>query len=323
MSHPLPSTSPRRMTESLDPVDQAIVALLCEDGRVPVARIAERINISAATARQRLDRLLASRDIRVVGLVDPALLGTPVMAYLVVDTDARTSSVAGELAHIAEAQWIATVTDLVTVLVQVSTKDNASLVKLIDERIRPVAGVNTVRVQHVLRSFITPYAFGSSASGTAEPTAWVEGAGRGIDDADRLILGVLQSDGRATFTDLAHTCGLSVPATRQRFLRLSSRSLVRIHCRIAPSLLGMHAIGTIRILCRANSTRVASRLTQLPEAVWMAQTAGQYDMNLEVICRDREHLAGVYRQVRDMDEVAESVLLPHQDVVKQTSRWSH
>lgn len=67
----------------LDGIDQQILDLLQEDGRRTIADIAERVNLSAAPVKRRIDRLEA--DGVIVGytaVLSPAALGRRVHAYV-------------------------------------------------------------------------------------------------------------------------------------------------------------------------------------------------------------------------------------------------
>lgn len=68
--------------ESLDDIDRAILDLLTEDGRRTVADIAERVNLSPAPVRRRIDRL--ERDGVIAGytvVLDHAKVGAAIEAF--------------------------------------------------------------------------------------------------------------------------------------------------------------------------------------------------------------------------------------------------
>lgn len=320
---PAPAPLPLPLRDTVPAVDRAIITALVTDGRITVARLAERTGTSPSTAGHHLDRLLDDRSVTVTGMVVPALLGNPVLAYLVVTTDTHAAAVARALAGVDAAEWITAMTDLTTVIMQVSAPDNAALVALVDTAVRTTPGVRSVSVRTVLRGFTTAY----STMGTAPSTGVVHPvpmtAPTTVDAADRAILLALQADGRASFTALAETCGLSVPATRNRVLRLLDRGLVTVRCKIAPELFDLHRGASLMLTCTGDTTRTARALARIPEAMWVMQLTGDRDLSLEVRCHDDAHVAEVYRQVTALDTVGEVDLLLHDTMTKRTTRWSH
>lgn len=318
---------PFAFPDSVPDIDRAIIGQLGLDGRVTVSRLAELTGATPATVRHHLNALLSSGRVSVVGLADPALLTRPTIAYLTVHTIAAAGTVAALLAEADATEWIATTNDLSTVICQVSCQDNASLVAFIDTEVRPLDGVRSVSVHSILRSFSTPYSSLGSSDEGAPPAVWTGNSPDTtmpeIDATDRLILGSLQVNGRASFTALADACGLSVPATRQRFLSLRSRSLVHIRCHIAPEMFGLGTGATLRMVCLDHSTRTAQALAAIPEATWVTQLTGTWDLALEVQCRDTAHLSEIYRQVAAMPAVGETELHQYDTLVKSSFRWSH
>ena len=71
---------------ALDAVDRAIVHELVADGRLSVSALADRVNVSRATAYARLERLTAAGVITGFGaVVDPARIGLPITALILVN----------------------------------------------------------------------------------------------------------------------------------------------------------------------------------------------------------------------------------------------
>ncbi|MEK3937439.1 Lrp/AsnC family transcriptional regulator [Sporosarcina sp. FSL W7-1349] len=60
-----------RIPPELDALDEEIVKLLIEDGRMPNTEIAERLHIAEATARRRINRLKEEKIIKVVAVRNP------------------------------------------------------------------------------------------------------------------------------------------------------------------------------------------------------------------------------------------------------------
>ncbi|MGH8995001.1 MAG: Lrp/AsnC family transcriptional regulator [Acidimicrobiales bacterium] len=73
---------------ALDSVDAALVRELVADGRASVSALAERVNVSRATAYTRFERLLQSGVITGFrATVDPAKAGLPIAALILVNLE--------------------------------------------------------------------------------------------------------------------------------------------------------------------------------------------------------------------------------------------
>ena len=78
----------------LDDIDKRIVVELQRDGRISYADLGPIVGLSAAAVRQRVQRILDSGIVKVVGVTDPQALGFPVMAMLGVQVDGDVTQIA-------------------------------------------------------------------------------------------------------------------------------------------------------------------------------------------------------------------------------------
>jgi Lrp/AsnC family transcriptional regulator for asnA, asnC and gidA len=57
--------------KKLDTLDNRIISLLVEDGRMPIGDMAARLNVTAPTLRKRIKKLEKSGILKISGLIDP------------------------------------------------------------------------------------------------------------------------------------------------------------------------------------------------------------------------------------------------------------
>ena len=87
----------------LDDVDNAIIALLREDGRMPYRTIAASVGVTEATVRSRVRRLEESDTMRVVAVTDIGAAGYDMLLAIGVQVESRSpEEVARELAALRE-----------------------------------------------------------------------------------------------------------------------------------------------------------------------------------------------------------------------------
>src|ERR1700729_3958336 len=90
----------------LDALDEAIVAVLQEDGRRSYGEIGEAVGLSEAAARQRVNRLRESGLMRIVAVTDPVALGRGVVATVGLRVSGDSRAVAARLAQVAEVEYV-------------------------------------------------------------------------------------------------------------------------------------------------------------------------------------------------------------------------
>lgn len=96
-------------TFQLDAVDRQIVEALRADGRMSVNQLASRVNVSRATAYQRLARLRSTGVIRRFTVeVDPRKLGLPIAVLVLVSVVQHAWRDVGErLRRLPGVEWLA------------------------------------------------------------------------------------------------------------------------------------------------------------------------------------------------------------------------
>ncbi len=119
-----------------------------------------------------------------------------------------------------------------------------------------------------------------------------------LDELDFSILKLLQKDGRMSFTVMAEKLGVSISNIRTRTGKLIEDKTIQIVGRVNPDKVGFHAYAHIKISVRpANMIEyVASQLLEYPEVSFLASTSGDFDLEVDVMCRDNSHLVQVVNE---------------------------
>lgn len=114
----------------------------------------------------------------------------------------------------------------------------------------------------------------------------------GLDALDFSILSYLQQDGRMSFTVIAEKLNVSIGTVRTRFNKLIEDGTINIIGRVDPSKVGFHCYAHIAVYVRPASLKekVAAQIAKLKEVSFLAMTSGEYDLEVDVMCRDNDHL---------------------------------
>lgn len=129
----------------------------------------------------------------------------------------------------------------------------------------------------------------------------------GLDPLGKAIVRQLQQDGRRSYTAIAAAVGLSEAAVRQRVRTLLDSGLLQIVAVVDPLTLGFGVMASIGVMADGDSRTVADALSAIHEVDYCVLTTGRYDLQLEVVCRDNEHLLTVLNdQIRTVDGVRDT-----------------
>ncbi|MBV9659739.1 MAG: Lrp/AsnC family transcriptional regulator [Acidimicrobiales bacterium] len=153
-------------------------------------------------------------------------------------------------------------------------------------------------------------------------TTLIDDPGSGLDAVSKRIIEQLQQDGRRSYAAIARAVGLSEAATRQRVQRLIDERVVQIAAVTDAAAIGFHRMALLGIKVEGDIRRVAEELTALPEAEYVVICAGQFDVLVELLCVDDEHLLQVIDEsVRTIAGVTSTETFVYLKVAKETYQW--
>jgi Lrp/AsnC family transcriptional regulator for asnA, asnC and gidA len=113
-----------------------------------------------------------------------------------------------------------------------------------------------------------------------------------MDTIDLDIIGFLQSDGRKPFTDIAKALNISEGTVRNRVTRLVDKGVLQIVGLIDPNRFGYEAPAMIGVSVQpAYLEKVAETVAEFPEVSYLIMVSGGFDLFVEVLCEDLDHLA--------------------------------
>lgn len=111
------------------------------------------------------------------------------------------------------------------------------------------------------------------------------------DDLDLQIIKILHQDGRATFAQIAQVLGVSPGTVRQRYRRLVEDGVVQVVAITNPMLMGFSTMAQIGVKVNMNRMQeIADQIAAFDEVIYLVLLTGSYDLLVEVVCRDRNHL---------------------------------
>ncbi len=143
-----------------------------------------------------------------------------------------------------------------------------------------------------------------------------------LDGTAKLIIEELQAEGRRSYATIAKNVGLSEAAVRQRVQRLIEGGVMQVVAVTNPLTLGFHRQAMIGVRAEGDLRVVADQLALLPEIDYLVVTAGSFDILLEVVCEDDEHLLRLLNDgIRAVAGVRETEAFVYLRLTKQTYTW--
>jgi len=136
---------------------------------------------------------------------------------------------------------------------------------------------------------------------------------------DKAIIEQLQEDGRRPFTAVAEAVGLSEAAVRQRVKKLVDSGIIQIVAVADPLRVGFSLMALVAVRVEGDVTKAADALAAVPEVIYVVMTAGSYDLLVEIVCADHDHLLRLLNEtIRVVPGVTRTETFTYLRVVKET-----
>jgi Lrp/AsnC family transcriptional regulator, regulator for asnA, asnC and gidA len=143
-----------------------------------------------------------------------------------------------------------------------------------------------------------------------------------LDDVSKAIIEQLQQDGRRPYATIGKAVGLSEAAVRQRVQRLLESGVMQIVAVTDPLTVGFPRAAMIGIRVEGDMEIVADKLESMAEVDYVVITAGTYDILVEVVCEDDDHLLEVInRRIRAIPGVRHTESFVYLKLRKQIYTW--
>ena len=106
---------------NLDALDNEIVRLLADDGRMPIGEMAKKLKVTAPTIRNRIKTLEKSGAFKVSGLIDPNEYGEMITAlvFMSIRSEGKLDEILEKIAQLPNVAWAGVVTGRYDVIAEV------------------------------------------------------------------------------------------------------------------------------------------------------------------------------------------------------------
>lgn len=148
------------------------------------------------------------------------------------------------------------------------------------------------------------------------------GNGVVLDDVSKAIIEQLQQDGRRAYATIGKAVGLSEAAVRQRVQRLLDAGVMQIVAVTDPLTVGFPRQAMIGLRVEGDLEPVAEALEAMSEVDYVVITAGSFDILVEVVCENDDHLLEVLnKRIRAISGVRTTESFVYLKLRKQIYTW--
>lgn len=144
-----------------------------------------------------------------------------------------------------------------------------------------------------------------------------------FDDLDLQIIDGLAEDGRRAFTDVARDLGVAEATVRARVARLQRIGAIKFVTDTSPHQLGLlFAYLGVKIV-GTDTRRAIDAICKIPEAVYVIECTGSYDVLVEVVARDGDDMLRlIHEEIRGIRGVGNVDSFMGLRIAKGTFRYA-
>lgn len=140
-----------------------------------------------------------------------------------------------------------------------------------------------------------------------------------LDDVDLKIIEALREDGRIAFSQIAEQLSVSPGMIRMRYNRLVEMGYLKVVAISNPLRMGFKTMAMIGVRVDGDKMLTAAdEISNFEEVVYLVVTSGRYDILVEVMCRDYNHLLEfLTKKLYTVEGVRQSESFVHLKIVKE------
>jgi DNA-binding Lrp family transcriptional regulator len=272
-------------------IDERIAVLLRSDGRMPISRLAARLEVPRAIVASRLAELRAAGHLQVTAVANPRVLGITTFAHVTVHLDGPVEPVLPQVRDLNSASLVSVVSGHGDLVVELRAPSTERLLELIAV-LRGLDGVREIETLTYAEVIKSPF---SSPHGVSAAVR--------LDELDECLLRLLQDDGRASFRSLADAAGVTESVARHRVRRMLDRDVVRVTAVLRRTTDTAGVAMGIGVSISGAAARPARQLASMSRVDFVATVVGRYDVLLTVSGGSLAELSATADAVRSLPRV--------------------
>ncbi|MBG7610548.1 MAG: Lrp/AsnC family transcriptional regulator [Anaerolineae bacterium] len=147
----------------LDEKDRAIISYLQYDGRTPFTKIATELGFTEGMVRRRVNRLVDSGQLQIVGIVQPSEMGWNEAGMIGINVQSNLiSEVAEAIGKLPEVSYLFQAAGEFDFFAEVYCRDREHFVSFLNNKLQKIPGVNRTQSFLILKMHKLSYRWGDA-----------------------------------------------------------------------------------------------------------------------------------------------------------------
>ncbi|GAA1380638.1 hypothetical protein GCM10009613_05300 [Pseudonocardia kongjuensis] len=284
---------------AMDDIDEAIVGLLREDGRMTFTRIGDTVGLSTDAVRVRVNRMTSDGVLRVMGLVSPEALGYHTVGSLLLGVRGRLQPVIRTLTEHPNVSFLAQLIGDRNLFCGLVARNDTELATVVDDLVvqhGTIQDAELVRTLDVVKWFDLP--------GARTPRPAPDPAS--LDEIDTALLHRLVENPRASYRELEASLDQPYWIVRAKTKRLFHEDHIRATATVdrVSTIPDIQAL--LRLKMRGDVGSGLDRIAAIPQVRLLVLNAGsEWLVSGEVICTDGYELANLLEELLSIPSVVD------------------
>jgi Lrp/AsnC family transcriptional regulator for asnA, asnC and gidA len=248
----------------LDATDIEIIKSLAKDGRRSSRELALQLGLHPSTVQRRIDRLVSEGTLRILPVVDPAIVGINWVVFFTLSVSpCKVAPLLERLTTMPHLPFVSTTMGRYNVACMALFYSDADFEEFLSRTLTSVNGFREVECfvcQRITKGKHI-YSLGDDHS------------------FDGRLISLLYKDARQSIKSLAAQLGSQPSSVRRRLLQLNRAGKLRVTAVVDINRVGPRpiAIAGLRVI-NSKSGEIQQRLADLPVTRFVAATTGHYDI---------------------------------------------
>ncbi len=149
-----------KASAALDATNKVIIEQLQQDGRTSYAAIGKVVGLSEAAVRARVQRLLDSGILQIIGVTNPMELGFARQAMVGIKVSGPPEPVAAAVEALEAVDYVVITAGSFDIMIEVVCESDHHLLELVSKHIRTIPGVLTTETFMYLELRKQTYSWG-------------------------------------------------------------------------------------------------------------------------------------------------------------------
>ncbi|GAA1702164.1 Lrp/AsnC family transcriptional regulator [Fodinicola feengrottensis] len=281
-------------SDAYDELDEQVLHALLIDGRAGFSAIAEVLGVSDQTVARRYRRLRES-GVRVLGRVQPELVGQTVWFIRLRCTPDASMAIAASIARRSDTSYVKLTSGGTEIAFIVHAPNADELDALLLHKVPRTPRIVSVSAHNLLHIFYggrlawggAPDALSAEQSIALQPASAVTDERTELDSTDKLLLTELRRDGRLSYRELAIAVGVSESSAKRRVELLRGTGVLFFDTEFDPKSLGFQISAMLWLTVAPSAlAAVGKAVGAHREIAFAAATTGTSNLLAVAICRD-------------------------------------